>query len=159
MPRPAGTISSRRVARRSLDRRLNTLRDFAQQATPPRGGWLRAIRQALGMSTTDLAARLGVNQTTAARIEANERSGRVQLDTLARAADALGCDLVYALIPREPLETSVDNRAREVAVKQVSAVDHSMALEDQRVSASAAHDQLHDQIERLRDRPGLWHDE
>jgi predicted DNA-binding mobile mystery protein A len=111
------------------------------------------------MSTTDLAARLGVNQTTVARIEANERSGRVQLDTLARAADALGCDLVYAIIPREPLETSVDNRARKIAVKQMSAVDHSMALEDQRVSGSAAHDQLRDHIERLRDRPGLWRDE
>jgi len=159
MPRPAGTMSARRAARRSLDRRFNALRGFAQQSTPPRGGWLRAIRQALGMSTSDLAERLGVNQTTVARIEANERSGRVQLDTLARAADALGCDIVYALIPREPLEMRVDNRAREVAVKLVSAVDHSMALEDQRVSASAAHDQLRDQIERLRDRPGLWRDE
>jgi hypothetical protein len=46
---------------------------------------------------------------------------------LQRAADALGCDLVYALVPRQPLEQIVAGRARDVSRDQLARVDHSDA--------------------------------
>jgi hypothetical protein len=55
---------------------------------------------------------------------------------LQRAADALGCDLVYALVPRQPLEQIVAGRARDVSQDELARVDHTMTLEAQRVDDS-----------------------
>lgn len=117
-----------------------------------------AIREALGMTAADLGARMGTVESSVLRIEASERAGRVRLDTLKRAASALNCDLVYALVPRESLETMVDTRARKKAAALLGAVEHSMLLEDQQVAAQAADEQLRDQADRIREQPGLWRD-
>jgi predicted DNA-binding mobile mystery protein A len=159
MARPQGGASARRRSRRALDRRLPDLRDLACKATPPRGGWVRAIREALGMSAADLGQRMGVAETSVLSLEHNEVTRRVRLDTLERAADALNCELVYALVPRRPLEQMVDERARSVAGELLGSVGHSMALEGQQVSPSVTQDQLLEQALRLRDEPGLWRDE
>jgi predicted DNA-binding mobile mystery protein A len=148
----------RRTARRALDRRFEDLRDVVRQALVPHGGWVQAIREALGMTAADLGTRMGIVETSVLRLERSERAGRVRLDTLQRAADALDCDLVYALVPRRPLESMVDDRARVVAESLLGTVGHSMMLEDQQVRPETARDQLHDQIERVRDQPGLWRD-
>lgn len=157
MPR-SPNAAARRTARQALDRRFHVLRGFVPQAAVPRGGWLKAVRESLGMSAADLAARTGTAQTSILRLEASEREGRVQLDTLRRAADALECDLVYAVVPRRPLETMVTDRARLKAGSLLSRVGHSMLLEDQQVLPAAAREQLAEQAARLLDRPGLWSD-
>lgn len=156
MPRP--TAPDRRAARRALDRRFEKLRGFQAEATTPRAGWSRAIREALGMSLADLAARMDISATSVASLERGEREGRVQLDTLQRAADALGCDLVYALVPRRPLEAVVRDRAVAKATVGVGTVAHSMLLEDQAVAPDAARAHVEEQADRLVDRPGLWLD-
>jgi DNA-binding transcriptional regulator YiaG len=46
---------------RHLDKRFAALRPLAKSARPPKG-WLRAIRDALGMTTAQFASRLGVSQ-------------------------------------------------------------------------------------------------
>lgn len=112
-------------------------------ARPPTG-WIRAIRQALGMSATDLAVRMGLSKARVLAIEKSEAVGALNLDTLHRAAEALDCTLVYALIPRKPLDQTVQERALEVAAEHLSAVDHSMRLEDQGVGGQAAQRQLHE---------------
>lgn len=157
MPR-GPSAQSRRAARRALDRRFEELGGLAPHAAVPRGGWVQAVREALGMSAADLARRMGTAQTTVLRLEAAEREARVQLDTLRRAADALDCDLVYALVPRQSLEAAVTNRARLKAGSLVSRVGHSMLLEDQQVLPAAARAQLDEQAAMLVDRPGLWGD-
>src|SRR5215217_7999866 len=96
----AGRVTMQARARSALDRRLADWRRLPAREARPHGGWVRAIRDALGMSAADLAERMGVTQSTVARLESSERDGRIQLDTLQRAADALDCDLVYALVPR-----------------------------------------------------------
>jgi predicted DNA-binding mobile mystery protein A len=110
------------------------------------------------MSAADLAARMGVAETAVLSLERNERAGKAQLDTLRRAADALECDLVFALVPRAPLEEMVDRRARALAAEQLRQVDHSMRLEAQGVAPDVAGEQLLTQAALLRDRPGLWRD-
>ena len=154
----AMTGSARQAARRALDRRFEALRPLAQQATVPRGGWTRALREALGMSLADLGDRMGVSATSVLSLERGEREGSVQLGTLRRAAEALDCDLVYALVPRRPLETVVRDRARRKAVVALAPVAHSMLLEQQDVLPVAAEAQLDEYAARLLKRPGLWRD-
>lgn len=117
---------------------------------------MTAIREALGMSARDLAGRMGVADSTVVRLEASERAGTVQLNSLRRAADALGCDLVYALVPRRPLDEIVQEQARRQAVKVLASVHHTMLLEDQVPADSAMRDLLDDTITEQVDRPGLW---
>jgi predicted DNA-binding mobile mystery protein A len=106
------------------------------------------------MSAATLADRLGVTAGAVIRLEQSEAADRVRLETLRRAADALGCDLVYLLVPRRPLTTVVRDRARELAHWQVAAVEQTMQLEDQATGRTA---ELEDQLtERLLERGGLW---
>ena len=143
------------VARRHLDRRLAALRG-ADVERPPRG-WIRALRDALGMSSTELAARIGVTQSRVPAMEQAEVSGSIRLDTLERAARALDCRLVYALVPNSPLEDTVWNQARRRAVRHLADVAHSMRLEDQAVTdTDCAAEQIDELAARFVDRRGLW---
>lgn len=153
------SVAAQRAARRALDRRLPQLRDARRATTSPHGGWVRAIREALGMSAANLADRMGTVETSVLSLERNEVARKARLDTLERAADALNCDLVFALVPRQSLEEMVEQRAQARAAAMLGAVGHSMLLEDQQVSSAATHDQLQEQTARLRERRGLWRDE
>jgi predicted DNA-binding mobile mystery protein A len=119
------------MVRQLLDARFANADELRAQFSRPPRGWLRSVREALGMSQAQLAARLGVNQKTVHSLEVGESAGTVQLDTLARAADALGCDVVYALVPRVPLRQVVHQRLLELAEEQVASVHQTMLLEDQ----------------------------
>lgn len=142
---------------RHLDKRFRALRPFAKMSRPPKG-WLRAVRDALGMTTAQCAKRLGVSQPRVVELEKSEISGTVTLNTLQRAAEALGCKLVYAFIPVRPLEDVVRSQAEAVAARQLDAVRHTMRLEDQDVTDRRARRELLDQrIEDLLRRPArLW---
>jgi predicted DNA-binding mobile mystery protein A len=142
---------------RHLDKRFAALRPMAKGARPPKG-WLRAIRDALGMTTAQFGRRLGVSQPRIVELEQSEVSGSVTFHTLQRAAEALGCRLVYALIPEKPLAETVRERAEFVAERQQAAVEHTMRLEDQAVKSKAAGKDLRRQfIEELLRRPArLW---
>src|SRR3974390_577604 len=98
---------------RHLDSRFATLRPLLKTQRPPKG-WLRAVRDALGMTTKQLGQRLGVSQPRIVELEQSEVNGTVTLNTLQRAAEALGCRLVYALGPDQPLGGPV--RARGATV-------------------------------------------
>jgi predicted DNA-binding mobile mystery protein A len=140
-------------SRKLLDDHFEEWQHLRQLARPPRG-WVRAVREALGMSAATLAARLGTTAGAVTRLEQSEAADRIRLDTLRRAADALGCDLVYLLVPRRPLNAVVRDRARELAHRQVSAVEQTMRLEDQATGkAKEMEDQL---VSQLLERGGLW---
>ncbi len=121
---------ARRRARQRLDERLLAIKPEDQFHRPPKG-WIRAIRDALGMSGSQLAARLGVRPQTVEAIEKSEASGTIQLNTLRRAAEALDCTLVYALVPKTSLDDAVKKRARKIAVRDLNRVAHTMSLEAQ----------------------------
>jgi len=147
----------RAMARKQLDKRLNKLRNSDALSRPPRG-WIKAIREALGMTTTQFGKRLGVSQPTALGFEKSEVHKGITLETLERAARSLDCQLVYALVPRKPLESLVEDRARELAKKRLRATSHSMALEDQRVDEADERDHLERLVQKLLNQPGsaLW---
>jgi|SRR5579863_4703423 len=118
------------LARKHLDRRLSPLRKTSDLARPPRG-WIKAIREALGMTTAQLAERLGVSQPRIPQLEKAEAADRITLRTLREAAQGLNCTLVYALVPNEPLDDVIHQRARAVAEQQLARTDHTMKLENQ----------------------------
>jgi predicted DNA-binding mobile mystery protein A len=143
--------------RRRLDRRLAAWQELpAASFTRPHAGWVRAIRDALGMSAADLAARLGVSQIAVTKLEASERAGRVRLDTLERAAHALDCELVYALVPRTSLDATARAQAERVIARDFGAVANSMRLEDQGLSDDDERDARLGLVERILDERGLW---
>lgn len=118
------------LARKNLDRRFAALPPPGQWARPPKG-WIRAIRDALGMTAAQMAARLSVSAPRILALEKDETRGAVTLDTLARAARSLDCTLVYALVPNRPLEEMVRKRAETVAAERIESVSHTMRLENQ----------------------------
>lgn len=142
-------------SRRHLDARLEPLRPLLGEPRPHRG-WIRAIRDALGMSTTELASRMGVTQSSVVDIERSELRGGIKLDTLRRAAAALDCEFVYFLVPRTSLDESVRAQAHQKAARHLGPVAHHSRLENQELSAAAAASQLDDFAERFVDHRGLW---
>jgi predicted DNA-binding mobile mystery protein A len=145
-----------RHARESLDARLSTFR--VAEAVAPRSGWLRAIRDALNMTTREMASRLEVSHAAVSSLERSERLGTIRLDTLRRAADALDCDLVYVLVPRHGLETTVQRAASQKAAARIGAVDRTMRLEAQGVSTSKLDDRIAIEATRLIEAGRVWDD-
>jgi predicted DNA-binding mobile mystery protein A len=137
-----------------FDRRLAAWRDVP--ASPPSRGWLRAIRETLGMPRAELARRLGVTGQAIANLERSEADGSIRLDSLRRAAEALDCRLVYALVPNASLDDIVDRRAHEIARRQVSRVQHTMLLEDQRGGDEDVERLIDDLAEQAKESPALW---
>lgn len=121
-------------SRRLLDSAIReNAAQLARLSRPPQG-WVRTVREALNMPQRELARRLNVSQPSVQALEQREVSGSITVESLERAAAALGCDLVYALIPRRPLEETLREQAEQVARAQWNAVAHTMDLEDQGVT-------------------------
>lgn len=121
---------------------------------PPQGGWLRGIRNALGMSVADVARRAGVTGPAVTQAERSERSGTIRLETLQRFAAAMNCRVVYAVVPAAPLEDVVLDRARMLAREELGRVARTMSLEAQDIVVTD--DWVDDLARRLVDRSGLW---
>ena len=149
--------NERVTARKQLDKRLGTLR-HTQALVRPHRGWVRAIREALGMTTAQLGKRLGVSQPRIVALEKAEASGAITLESLTRAANALNCKLVYALVPRTSLEKMTEGRAIALANKRFERTSHTMALEAQRVDNEDEREQVLAMARRLIEKSGseLW---
>jgi predicted DNA-binding mobile mystery protein A len=132
-------------SRARLDERLVQFGP-AEQYRPPDRGWIRAIREALGMSMAQLARRLGVRQPSIVDLERSEEKGSIELATLRRVAEALDCTLVYALVPHQPLETTTRARARALLRRRRQPIEHTMLLEDQNVADPVSERQIDDII-------------
>ncbi|KRE11650.1 mobile mystery protein A [Bosea sp. Root483D1] len=117
------------LARKQLERRVAPLRDLNVVA-PPRG-WMKAIREALGMSTRQLAARMKAAPSRVPAIEKAEVSGATTIRTLREAAAAMNCTFVYAFVPTKPLDEILRDRAAQKAGRDIIRLDHTMRLENQ----------------------------
>ena len=144
---------------RQLDEVLGPFRSLGLRR-PPREGWARAIRKALGMSQRQLAVRMGVSTTAAQSAERNEARGKIQIDSLKSLAEGLDCELVYVLVPRESIQGMIERRATQLAAEMVNRVSTSMELEDQGVSEEERQGQIEELAgSLLRDRPkNFWDD-
>jgi predicted DNA-binding mobile mystery protein A len=130
-------------SRSHLDERFKSLGPVRLYHAPVRG-WIKAIREALGMTAEQLGKRLGVKQPSIVAMEQSEAKGSIELATLQRVAEALDCTFVYAFVPNKPLETTIRERARAFLRKRRGPVEHSMLLEDQKVKGRSSEAQLDD---------------
>ena len=138
----------RRLVREQLDKTLSKFAGLKSLSLPPKG-WIRAVREALGMSGANFAERLGVKPPRITKLERDELSGSVTIKTMRQAAEALDCQFVYALVPRESLESTVRRQAESVAGMRLNRVSHSMRLEDQQLSNKEMKKALSDAVEDL----------
>ena len=149
---------NRAQSRRRLDQRFGRHGGLADLAPPPQG-WIRTLRDSLGMTGGDLARRMGVHPSRIPAIERGERELTLKLDTLARVADALNCDLVYALVPRTSLDGMVADQARHRAARHLRNVIVHSQLEDQEVTPDDLEAQIDDLAYEFRRRRDLWRTE
>jgi len=150
-------MNPRALALKNLEARLQPLR-AAPPAVPARG-WLRAIRDALGMTTRQMAKRLDVAPSRINALEKAELQGAASLKTLREAAEALDCALVYAIVPKLPLEALVRARATSRVETELARLDHSMRLENQALTADDLAGERSRMIAALEQKPGrLWDD-
>lgn len=117
------------LARKNLDRRFAAMKGV-EMARPPKG-WIRAIRDALGINATQLAHRLKVKPQRIAALEKAEVTGVASLQTIREAAEALGCKFVYAVVPETSLDDLVRKQAAKRAEQELRRVHHTMSLENQ----------------------------
>lgn len=122
---------------KQLDNQLKEWQTLKIRYGRPRAGWIKTLRAALCMSAEQLAKRLGLTRGRINQLENAEVRGAVTLRALNEAANALECELIYAIVPKanSTLENIIKTRANEVAKEQVARVAHSMSLEAQSVDA------------------------
>lgn len=133
------------LARKQLEKRLAPLRE-ARFEVPPRG-WMKAIREALGMTARQLAARMGVSPSRIPVIEKAEVTGATTIKTLREAAEAMNCTFVYAFVPTKPLDDLLRDRAVQKTRKNIARLDHTMRLENQALLKSDLDDEQRRMIE------------
>ncbi len=127
-------VNKAALARKQLERRLAPLREMTLVAPPK--GWIKAIRESLGMTARQLAARMGVAPSRIPVIEKAEVTGATTLRTLRQAAAAMNCAFVYAFVPIQPLDDILRERATQKARKDDLRLDHTMRLENQALLTS-----------------------
>lgn len=144
------------LARKQLEKRLAPLRE-AKFVVPPRG-WMKAIREALGMTARQLAARMGVAPSRIPVIEKAEVTGATTIKTLREAAEAMNCTFVYAFVPVKPLDDILREQAIQKTRKDIMRLDHTMRLENQRLLKSDLDDEQRRMVDSLLSGSlrGLW---
>lgn len=130
-----------------IEKKLIPWLNIRREKTPP-SGWVSAIRGALGINARQLADLLNVDSSVVIRMEAREKQKKISLELLEKAATAMNCKLIYALVPNdnyESLDVILDQRAMGVAKQLVQKVEHSMLLESQ----GRSEDQLQKRIREI----------
>ena len=133
-----------------LDDTMESIRPLAT-VLPPTGGWVRSIREAIGMTRDQLARRVKVSSRTIETLERSEAQGKITLESLNRLARGLDCQVVYALVPNsgKTLDRMVHDQAECIARKQLGRVAHSMRLEEQGLNEKQERRQLDRLIQTL----------
>jgi predicted DNA-binding mobile mystery protein A len=137
-----------RLSIQQLEEKLRPFRQ-ARKLSRPTGGWIRAVRDALGMTNLQLSKRVGRKPQTTLALQSREAAGTIQLNSLHELAEALECDLVYALVPRKPLDEILEERARLIARDTLRRTTHSMELERQGLGEREREHALEREVERL----------
>jgi len=101
----------------------------------PKMGWIRTIREALSMPLVYIAQKLQISIQSVSQLEHNEEFETISLKSLRQIAEAMDCELHYAIIPRQgSLTKIIQNRAEFKAKLIIKEVNKTMELEDQKIT-------------------------
>jgi predicted DNA-binding mobile mystery protein A len=143
------------LARKALDARFADAQPLHLLDRPARG-WIRAIRDALGMTARQLGDRLGTSQAAVTKLERSEVDGSIRLDSLRRAAAAMDATLVYAIVPRSTLEDTLHRRAEQLAWTDVASIHQTMRLEGQALTDAELETRVEAYAAKLVEEGRLW---
>jgi predicted DNA-binding mobile mystery protein A len=138
---------------------MRFLSDWRSRPVRPDRGWLRTIREALGLTLEQVGSTAKMKRQSLNELERAEASEKITLASLRRVAEAMGCELVYAILPKsgnfkdlaeriaQQKTDSAEQKAREQATKFVRDVDQTMALEGQ--STGRTKERIAEETERI----------
>ena len=120
---------------RALDKKTSDLKSAKNIVSQP-SAWIKTVREAIGMTVSQLAARLGVTQPRITKMESNEDN--LKLSTMKKVAEAMNCEFVYYFKPRTTFQNLVDEQAQKKAAEVLKTVNVNMALENQEIAEDEA---------------------
>jgi predicted DNA-binding mobile mystery protein A len=138
----------KKLIRDQLNRKLKLFRPLLELRAPSTG-WIRAIRESLGMTLKELGHRVGLDKSRLSRIEKAETTGEIKISTLEKVAEGLGMRFVYGFASEDDLEVMVRQQAEKIARERLKRVGHSMDLEDQGLVKEEQEKALENLIERI----------
>jgi predicted DNA-binding mobile mystery protein A len=136
------TPQEQKIITKQVSRRLEELRPM-QLHTKGISSWIEYVRLGLGMSLSQLAARVGVAQSSLSGSIKLEKEGRITVKKLKEIAEAMDCELVYGFVPKIKIEDMMREQATKKTMGLMDQADSHMALEDQKVTL--------DKKERMKD--------
>ena len=139
------TYWDKKLIREQLDKRLKA--QFSALYTDM--GWIKSIREALGMSTQQLAKRVGIDQSRISRLEHAEIDGDLKLSSLKKIANGLNMQFVYGFVPKDSLEEMVKEQARTIALTRMAKVNHTMRLEEQELANDEKAKSFDDLVQKI----------
>lgn len=146
----------KKLIREQLDKKLKI--QFASLYSDK--GWIKLIREALGMSTQQLANKVGINQSRISRLENAEIDGDLKLSSLKKIAEGLNMQFVYGFVPKHSLEDMVLEQAKKIARKRMNRVNHTMRLEEQELSDDEKSKAFQDLVQKIliEDAKDFWNE-
>lgn len=143
-------MNKRMKAVADLEEKFNETNALRDVATPPTG-WLRLVRQSLGMTLQQVAAKLGISKQSVREMESRELTGAITLKRLREAADAMEMNLVYGFVPKDgSVENLIERKARELATEIVEKASVTMRLENQENAPDRIHRAIEERAEELK---------
>jgi predicted DNA-binding mobile mystery protein A len=126
---------ARNIIRNALDLQISAMQLARSDIRRPSKGWLRTVRDAIGMTRSKVANRIGITRQSYTTLEQAEADRSITLKSLDRAAEAMGCEVIYFLVPKQRDGGTFAGLAQEhdPAFRQLKKTEHSMALEGQAV--------------------------
>ena len=137
-----------KLIRQQLDQKLINAKGLSIIEKLP-FAWIKTIRTALVMTSTQLAKRAGLSQSRIIHMEKAEIDGNLKLSTMKKVAEALDMRFVYGFIPNQSLEQMVNDQALKVALKRMDKLNHTMRLEEQELSGKEKAEALNDLIQKI----------
>jgi len=124
-------MRNNKVQFQQLNEKMNQLTGLQHVNVPPIG-WIKAIRNGIGMSMEQLGKKLSITKQGVMDIEKREKEGAITIKSMKEIAKAMDMQFVYGFVPNAgSLEQMIETRALEIAKIIVERTSTTMKLEDQ----------------------------
>jgi predicted DNA-binding mobile mystery protein A len=153
-------MSVKDTARKQYVRIVDRAARQLESLQRPSEGWLATMRQALGMSGAQVAARMGVSRNAVYQAERNERDSAITVGQMQKLAEAMGGRFVYAIVPEGSVADVIYAQARRKAIARIRRASAHMALEMQSLPSAETKRRVEElAAELVRDMPpDFWED-
>ena len=124
-------MTNNKLQFQQLNEKMDQLTGLQHVIVPPIG-WIKAIRNGIGMSMEQLGKKLSITKQGVMDIEKREKEGAITIKSMQEIAKALDMQFVYGFVPDAgSLDQMIEMRALEIAKTIVQRTSTTMKLEDQ----------------------------